>query len=67
MLGIGIGAIGPLDREKGVILQSEPFLTQIWENIPIVHQIKQHFPVMVEFDNAANTIVLGEFQQTSNL
>jgi predicted NBD/HSP70 family sugar kinase len=62
LLGIGIGAIGPLDRERGVILQSEPFLTHSWNNIPIVEQIKSEFPVRIQFDNAANTIVLGEYR-----
>ena len=60
ILGIGIGAIGPLDSEKGVILQSEPFLPMSWGHIPIVDQIKDEFPVFVKLDNAANTIVLGE-------
>ena len=60
ILGIGIGAIGPLDSEKGVILHSEPFLAHNWENLPIVDLIQSEFPVMVKLDNAANTIVLGE-------
>jgi predicted NBD/HSP70 family sugar kinase len=62
LLGIGMGAIGPLDCAKGIILNSEPFLTHGWENIPIVDEIKRHFPVMVKFDNAANNIVRGEYQ-----
>ena len=44
MLGIGIGAIGPLDSEKGVILHSEPFLAHNWENLPIVDLIKSEIP-----------------------
>ena len=60
ILGIGIGAIGPLDSEKGVILHFEPFLTHNWENLSIVDLIQSEFPVMVKLDNAANTIVLGE-------
>jgi len=62
MLGIGIGAIGPLDSQKGIILHSEPFLALSWENVPIVDHIKNEFPVLVKFDNAANTIVLGEYK-----
>jgi len=63
ILGIGIGAIGPLDSEKGTILQSEPFLPMSWGQIPVVDQIKKEFPIFVKLDNAANTIVLGESKQ----
>lgn len=63
ILGIGIGAIGPLDSDQGVILQSEPFLPIHWGRIPIVEQMKEEFPVFVKLDNAANTIVLGESKQ----
>lgn len=60
ILGIGIGAIGPLDSRTGVIQHSEPFLAHNWENLPIVEHIQREFPVMVKLENAANTIVLGE-------
>lgn len=63
LLGIGIGAIGPLDREKGLILSSEPFLTHGWENISIVESIKETFPVLVKLDNGANTGVLAEYKR----
>ena len=63
LLGIGMGArSGPLDCEKGIILNSEPFLTHGWENVPIINEIKRHFPVMIKFDNAANNIVRGEYR-----
>ena len=67
LLGIGIGAIGPLDSEKGIILNSEPFLTHGWENVPIIEEMKKHFPVLIKFNNAANTIVLGESQDHQNV
>ncbi|MBB6447106.1 ROK family transcriptional regulator [Bacillus benzoevorans] len=63
LLGIGIGAIGPLDPKKGIILHSEPFLAYVWENILIVDEIQSEFPVLTKLDNAANTIVLGECKQ----
>lgn len=67
LLGIGIGAVGPLDSEKGIILNSELFLTHGWENIPIIEELNKHFPVMIKFNNAANTIVLGESQDHQNV
>lgn len=63
LLGIGIGAIGPLDPGKGVILHSEPSLTYAWDHIHIVDDIHREFPVLTKLDNAANTIVLGECKQ----
>lgn len=63
LLGIGIGAIGPLDPKRGVILHSEPFLANNWENIPIADEIQREFGVLTKLDNAANTIVLGENKQ----
>ena len=35
ILGIGIGTIGPLDREQGVILNPLNFPSPGWENVPI--------------------------------
>lgn len=61
ILGIGIGAVGPLDRKQGVIINPLHFPGTKWENIPIVRMLQDRFPTLVMLDNGANTAVLGEY------
>ncbi len=62
LLGIGIGAIGPLDREKGIIVSPGLFLAPGWENVRIVERIKEAFPVETMLENGANVAALGEYK-----
>ncbi|WP_281974517.1 ROK family protein [Halobacillus litoralis] len=55
---IGIGAPGPLDPRKGVIL-SPPNLPG-WEEVPIVKELEGHFSVRVQLENDANVAALAE-------
>lgn len=54
---IGIGSPGPLDLEKGLILNSPnlPF-----RNFPLVKIMKKRYGVPVRLDNDANCFALGE-------
>lgn len=61
ILGIGIGAVGPLDRERGLIINPLHFPGQDWKNIPIVQMLRGRFPMPIMLDNGANTAVLGEY------
>jgi glucokinase len=56
--GIGIGAPGPLDFKKGVIL-SPPNLPG-WDEIPLVKILEEHFKVNVYLNNDANVAGLAE-------
>ncbi|RWZ59022.1 ROK family protein [Halobacillus fulvus] len=58
--GIGIGAPGPLDPEKGVIL-SPPNLPG-WDNVPLTDQLQAHFDTEVKLNNDANAAALAEAQ-----
>lgn len=60
LLGIGIGAIGPLDREKGKILKPEPFAAPGWENVSIVEALRKYFPVKILLENGSTMAALGE-------
>ncbi|MFM1654216.1 ROK family protein [Brevibacillus sp. B_LB10_24] len=62
LLGIGIGAVGPLKREEGMILNPHNFPAAGWENIPISQQLGEAFQTKVFLDNGANTAVLGEYR-----
>lgn len=56
--GIGIGAPGPLDFKKGIIL-SPPNLPG-WDEIPLVKIFEEHFKVDVYLNNDANVAGLAE-------
>lgn len=56
--GIGIGAPGPLDPEKGVIL-SPPNLPG-WDRIELVRLLQDHFQVKVALNNDANAAAVAE-------
>lgn len=60
LIGIGVGTVGPLDRESGVMLNPVNFGTSGWENVSLKEMIRErlHCPVMI--DNGANAAVLGE-------
>ncbi|QAS53364.1 ROK family protein [Halobacillus litoralis] len=55
---IGIGAPGPLDPRKGVIL-SPPNLPG-WEEVSIVKELEGYFSVRVQLENDANVAALAE-------
>ncbi|MBM7579655.1 ROK family protein [Jeotgalibacillus terrae] len=56
--GIGIGAPGPLNPKKGVIL-SPPNLPG-WNEVQIVHMIREYFHTKVFLTNDANAAALAE-------
>lgn len=58
IMGIGIGAPGPLDFKKGCIL-SPPNLPG-WDEIPLVKIFEDHFKLDVYLNNDANVAGLAE-------
>lgn len=58
ILGIGIGAPGPIDTKTGQIT-SPPNLPD-WRNIPVVDLFKQHFQLPIYFENDASAAALAE-------
>ncbi len=61
ILGIGIGAVGPIDRKKGIILNPKSFFNGSWINVPIKAMIEERLSIPCFIDNGANTAVLGEY------
>lgn len=57
LLGIGIGTIGPLDKEKGIIGSS---LGDEWRDIPIIQIMEEDFPVRIVLENSVNATILAE-------
>jgi glucokinase len=57
-LGVGVGAPGPLDREKGLVITT-PNLG--WTNFPLRDVIAERVGLTVTLDNDANCATLGEW------
>ncbi|MBM7568158.1 putative NBD/HSP70 family sugar kinase [Paenibacillus sacheonensis] len=60
VIGIGIGAVGPLDRSSGIILHPLHFRASGWSNVPICRMIQEACGIPACLDNGANTALIGE-------
>jgi glucokinase len=58
MIGIGVGAPGPLDRKRGIVITT-PNLG--WTNFPLRDVIADRTRLPVRIDNDANCATLGEW------
>ena len=58
VVGVGVGAPGPLDTKSGVVLLT-PNLG--WVNLPLRQIIRDRMGLPAELDNDANCAVLGEW------
>lgn len=58
LVGIGIGAPGPLNTKLGQI--AEPPNLRGWWGFPVVKAVKQHFDLPVFFENDATAAALAE-------
>ncbi|MGN8648090.1 ROK family protein [Gracilibacillus sp. HCP3S3_G5_1] len=63
LLGIGIGTVGPLDRENGVILEPEAFIASGWKNISILDELKSLQVEKVLLENGANVATLHTYSK----
>jgi glucokinase len=59
-IGVGIGAPGPLDRERGIVIIA-PNLG--WTNFPLRDRIHQGLGLPATLDNDANCATFGEWWQ----
>ncbi|NIK75098.1 putative NBD/HSP70 family sugar kinase [Paenibacillus castaneae] len=60
VIGIGVGAVGPLDREKGIILQPLNFPASGWNNVSICSILQEETGIPAQLENGANAALLGE-------
>lgn len=61
VLGIGIGTVGPMDREHGIILNPKGFFHPGWVNVPLKEMIENELSIPCFIDNGANTAILAEY------
>ena len=59
-IGVGIGAPGPLDRDKGLVIVA-PNLG--WRNFPLRDRIAERLDLPATLDNDANCATVGEWWQ----
>ena len=57
VLGIGVGAPGPLDQERGIILEA-PMMG--WKNFPLAKRLSEDFGKITRIDNDGNLGALAE-------
>jgi glucokinase len=58
LAGIGIGCTGPLDVERGLIM--DPWTMPGWSEVPIGPPLSERFNLPVWLDNDCNVAALGE-------
>ena len=61
IIGIGVGAVGPMDLEEGRILDVSSFPTQSWSNLDIKTMLYEEFHIPVYIANGASTAAMGEY------
>jgi len=61
ILGIGVGACGLVDREKGIFKES--VIMPTWNHVPMSKLISSHFNMTTVLDNDANAAIYGEWWQ----
>ena len=59
-IGVGVGAPGPLDRERGIVLVA-PNLG--WKDFPLASRIQNRVGLPTTLDNDANCATFGEWWQ----
>lgn len=59
LAGIGMGATGPVDPQRGVI--NNPYTLPGWEQAPVVARLQERFQVPVKLENDADAAALGEY------
>ncbi len=59
--GIGVGATGPVDPQKGTI--QNPYTLPSWQYVPFTEPLANHFGVPAVLENDADVAALGEYWQ----
>jgi glucokinase len=63
IIGVGIGACGPIDHSKGILVES-PVLPG-WKNVAITRKVGEAIGIPIFLENDANVAILGEWWQGS--
>lgn len=66
ILGLGIGAVGPLDRRTGIIEEPLYFAADGWNQVRIVEMFEQATGFRASLENGANAALKGEAWSARN-
>lgn len=61
LLGIGIGSVGPLDLERGMMLNASSFPNPGWRNLNLRSLFEDRFDVPVYISNGASAAAMCEY------
>lgn len=61
ILGAGIGAVGPLDRMSGKLLNPPNFPAPGWKDVELCGMLQERISIAAYLDNGANSAILGEY------
>lgn len=61
VLGMGVGTVGPLNRNEGIVINPKGFFNKEWINVPIKVMLENKVDIPCILDNGANAAVLGEY------
>lgn len=65
ILGIGVGTVGPLKRETGIIRSPGRFPTSDWENGYIKKELERVTGLLTLVENGASAAAFGEYKKGS--
>lgn len=60
LIGLGIGSVGPLDRDSGMLLDTNHFHAQGWKNIPFRSMMEDALGIKVVLESGASAALIGE-------
>lgn len=60
IIGAGVGAVGPLDRNEGIILNPKYYESAGWNQVNIKSLIEQKLGLTAVLDNGADCAAIGE-------
>ncbi|MCT4597880.1 MAG: ROK family protein [Vallitalea sp.] len=61
VLGIGMACVGPIDIEKGIVLNTYRFQGKGWINAPLVQMLRNKFDKRVVMENIARGCINGQY------
>lgn len=61
IIGVGLGTVGPLRREEGIMVGAKGFNAPGWEYVHIKSIMEQKLKLPIFVDNGTNTAVLAEY------
>lgn len=60
IIGVGVGAVGPLDRKQGIILNPKYYEAAGWNQVNIKALIEEKLGLRAVLDNGADCAAMGE-------